>query len=166
MPLAGLGRATISVHGAAIFRAIRTIERVPEPRIIMRRLFTAAVIAALALPAVAAAQEGNALALDAAAPAPAAVAGTLAPMAPTAAAPAAMVRADVAGIQQHENAADAHAVNTVAASSGLHQGQGVALMVVGGAAMLGGLIIGGDGGTAIAVGGLAVGLVGLYQYVR
>ena len=132
----------------------------------MRRLFTAAVIAALALPAAAAAQEGNASAFDAGAPAPAVVAGTLAPAAAPVAAPDAMVRADVAGIQQHENAADAHALNTVAASSGLHQGQGVALMVVGGAAMLGGLIIGGDGGTAIAIGGLAVGLVGLYQYVR
>lgn len=116
----------------------------------MRRLFTAAVIAALALPAGASAQAADTPAFDVA----------------TAAAPTAMVRADVAGIQQHENAADAHAVNTVAASTGLHQGQGVALMVVGGAAMLGGLIIGGDGGTAIAVGGLAVGLVGLYQYVR
>jgi hypothetical protein len=132
----------------------------------MRRLFTAAVIAALALPAAAAAQAGNTLALDAAAPAPAAVAATPAVTPPTAAAPDAMVRADVAGIQQHENAADAHAVNTVAASSGLHQGQGVALMVVGGAAMIGGLIIGNGAGDAIAIGGLAVGLIGLYQYVR
>ena len=132
----------------------------------MRRLFTAAVIAALALPAAAAAQAGNTLALDAAAPAPAAVAATPAVTPPTAAAPDAMVRVDVAGIQQHENAADAHAVNTVAASSGLHQGQGVALMVVGGAAMIGGLIIGNGAGDAIAIGGLAVGLIGLYQYVR
>ena len=128
----------------------------------MRRLFTAAVVAALALPAAAFAQSESAPALVAA-PAPTAVATMTA--SPTAA-PAALVRADVAGIQQHEDVADAHTVNTVAASTGLHQGQGVALMVVGGAAMLGGLIIGGDGGTAIAVGGLAVGLVGLYQYVR
>jgi len=77
-----------------------------------------------------------------------------------------MVRADVAGIQQHEDLTEAHAVNTAAASTGLHQGQGVALMVVGGAALVGGLIIGNGAGDAIAIGGLAVGLIGLYQYVR
>lgn len=131
----------------------------------MRRLFTAAVVAALALPAAAAAQAGNAQAGNASA-FDAAPAATLAPTAAVATAPDAMVRADVAGIQQHENAADAHAVNTVAASTGLHQGQGVALMVVGGAAMIGGLIIGDGAGDAIAIGGLAVGLIGLYQYVR
>jgi len=135
----------------------------------MRRLFTVAATVALALPAAAFAQSGNATAF-ADAPAAAIVATTpvpaAAPVTAPVTAPAAMVRADVAGIQQHEDVADAHTVNTVAASTGLHQGQGVALMVVGGAAMLGGLIIGGDGGTAIAVGGLAVGLVGLYQYVR
>lgn len=127
----------------------------------MRRLFTAAVIAALALPAAAFAQSGNASAFAGAAVTAADV-GTLAPTP----APAAMVRADVAGIRQHEDAADAHTVNTVAASTGLHQGQGVALMVVGGAAMIGGLMIGDGAGDAIAIGGLAVGLVGLYQYVR
>jgi hypothetical protein len=42
----------------------------------------------------------------------------------------------------------------------------VALMVVGGAALLTGLIIGGNAGTAIAVGGAVVGLVGLYQYLQ
>lgn len=45
-------------------------------------------------------------------------------------------------------------------------GQPVALMVVGGAALLTGLIIGNDAGTAIAVGGAVVGLVGLYQYLQ
>ncbi|MFI5256188.1 MAG: hypothetical protein ACHQRK_02935 [Gemmatimonadales bacterium] len=45
-------------------------------------------------------------------------------------------------------------------------GQPVALMVVGGAALLTGLIIGGGAGTAIAVGGAVVGLVGLYQYLQ
>jgi hypothetical protein len=45
-------------------------------------------------------------------------------------------------------------------------GQPVALMVVGGAAVLAGLIIGGGAGTAIAVGGAVVGLVGLYQYLQ
>lgn len=45
-------------------------------------------------------------------------------------------------------------------------GQPVALMVVGGAALLTGLIIGDDAGTAIAVGGAVVGLIGLYQYLQ
>jgi hypothetical protein len=45
-------------------------------------------------------------------------------------------------------------------------GQNVAMMVVGGAAFLTGLIIGGDGGTVIAIGGAAVGLYGLYNYIK
>jgi hypothetical protein len=45
-------------------------------------------------------------------------------------------------------------------------GQPIALMVVGGAAGLTGLIIGDDAGTAIAVGGAVVGLIGLYQYLQ
>ena len=45
-------------------------------------------------------------------------------------------------------------------------GQPVALMVVGGAALLVGLIIGGAPGTAIAVGGVVAGAIGLYQYLQ
>jgi predicted phage tail protein len=45
-------------------------------------------------------------------------------------------------------------------------GQPVALMVVGGAALLAGLIIGGGAGTAIAVGGAVVGLYGLYEFLQ
>ena len=45
-------------------------------------------------------------------------------------------------------------------------GQPVALMVVGGAALIAGLIIGGDAGTAIAIGGAVAGLIGLYQYMQ
>ena len=45
-------------------------------------------------------------------------------------------------------------------------GQPIALMVVGGAALLTGLIIGGDAGTVIAVGGALVGLYGLYEYLQ
>ena len=44
-------------------------------------------------------------------------------------------------------------------------GQPVALMVVGGAALLTGLIIGDSAGTVIAVGGALVGLYGLYEYL-
>jgi hypothetical protein len=39
-------------------------------------------------------------------------------------------------------------------------------MVVGGAALLSGLIIGGGAGTAIAVGGAVVGLYGLYEFLQ
>jgi hypothetical protein len=45
-------------------------------------------------------------------------------------------------------------------------GQGEALMIVGGAAVLVGLLIGNGAGNAIAVGGAIVGLVGLYQYLQ
>jgi len=45
-------------------------------------------------------------------------------------------------------------------------GQNIALMVVGGAALITGLVIGGDGGTIIAIGGAAVGLYGLYNYIK
>ena len=45
-------------------------------------------------------------------------------------------------------------------------GQPVALMVVGGAAVLTGLIIGDDAGTIIAVGGAVMGLYGLYEYLQ
>lgn len=43
---------------------------------------------------------------------------------------------------------------------------GTALMIVGGAAVLVGLVIGGGAGGAIAVGGAVIGLVGLYQYLQ
>ena len=43
---------------------------------------------------------------------------------------------------------------------------GVPLMVVGGAAIIGGLVVGGGAGGAIAVGGLLVGLYGLYEYLQ
>jgi hypothetical protein len=46
------------------------------------------------------------------------------------------------------------------------QDQGVTLMIIGGAALLGGAIIGGQGGTLIAVGGIVVGAIGLYKYLN
>jgi hypothetical protein len=39
-------------------------------------------------------------------------------------------------------------------------------MIVGGAGLLAGLIIGGDAGTALAVGGAVIGLYGLYLYLQ
>ena len=55
---------------------------------------------------------------------------------------------------------------TAAAPRRAGYGQPVALMVVGGAALLTGLIIGGSAGTVIAVGGALVGLYGLYEYLQ
>ena len=43
---------------------------------------------------------------------------------------------------------------------------GVPLMVVGGAAIIGGLVVGSGAGGAIAVGGLVLGLYGLYLYLQ
>jgi hypothetical protein len=45
-------------------------------------------------------------------------------------------------------------------------GQSKALMIVGGAALVTGAIVGGKPGTIIMVGGAVVGLVGLYQYLQ
>lgn len=56
-------------------------------------------------------------------------------------------------------------LNSAAAPSRGH-GQPFALMVVGGAAVLTGLIIGDDAGKVIAIGGAIVGLYGLYEYLK
>ena len=48
----------------------------------------------------------------------------------------------------------------------LGAGSNVALMAVGGAAVVLGLLIGGDGGTILALGGGVIGLVGLYRYLQ
>ncbi len=58
------------------------------------------------------------------------------------------------------------AVETNAAARRGGLGQAEALMIVGGAAVLVGLLIGSGAGNAIAVGGAIVGLVGLYEYLQ
>lgn len=45
-------------------------------------------------------------------------------------------------------------------------GQSMALMIVGGAALVTGLVIGGDPGTILALGGAVIGLIGLYHYLQ
>ena len=127
----------------------------------MRHLFASLALAAAFAPGALTAQSSAGLA---------GLAG-LAPVSPTqavATAPApssAMVRPDVAGIQTRADA-NASLVVSSAAAQGLNQGEGVALIAVGGAGLLAGLLIGGSAGSAVAIGGLAVGLVGLYEYVR
>jgi hypothetical protein len=46
------------------------------------------------------------------------------------------------------------------------QGEGTGLMILGGAGVLVGLVVGGGAGYAISVGGAVVGLYGLYQYLK
>jgi hypothetical protein len=72
----------------------------------------------------------------------------------------------VAGIRADREARE-HAVGAVAlVQQGPPTGQAKLLMVVGGAAFVGGLLVGDDAGTAIAVVGLGIGLYGLYLYMR
>ena len=47
-----------------------------------------------------------------------------------------------------------------------NQGRGTALMIVGGAAILTGIVIGNGAGYAISVAGAVIGLYGLYQYLQ
>jgi hypothetical protein len=55
-------------------------------------------------------------------------------------------------------------VNASAARMGPREGRAIAL--VGGAAVIAGILIGGDAGTVIAIGGAGVGLFGLYVWQR
>ena len=72
------------------------------------------------------------------------------------------VAASVVGIKSSSTAAP----KPVAAENSLGAGRNVALMVVGGAALIIGAIIGGTAGVLIAVGGAAIGLYGLYNFVQ
>jgi len=56
------------------------------------------------------------------------------------------------------------AVNAAASRMGPHEGKAAA--IVGAAAIVTGLIVGGDGGTALVVGGVGLGLFGLYVWQR
>jgi len=53
-----------------------------------------------------------------------------------------------------------------AARSGAGLGQNEAMMIVGGAAILVGAIVGGDAGDVFMIGGAIVGLYGLYKYLQ
>lgn len=125
----------------------------------MRHMFASLALAAVLAPAAVTAQSSTSLAPVSPAP----VVATAPATAP--AASSTMVRPDVAGIRTKSDA-NAPLVVSSAAAQGLHQGEGVALMAVGGAGLVAGLLIGGNAGSAVAIGGLAVGLVGLYEYVR
>lgn len=72
------------------------------------------------------------------------------------------VKASQVGIRRAEVA------RTAAPAADAHMGAGrnVALMVVGGAALIIGAVIGGTAGVLIAVAGAAIGLYGLYNFVQ
>ena len=48
----------------------------------------------------------------------------------------------------------------------IHAGPNIAMMAVGGAALVVGLVIGGDGGLIIATTGGVIGLIGLWRYLK
>jgi hypothetical protein len=76
---------------------------------------------------------------------------------PTIAASMAGIRApSVATTSRNASAPDTH----------MGAGQNVALMVVGGAALIVGAVIGGAGGVLLAIGGAIVGLYGLYNFIQ
>lgn len=72
------------------------------------------------------------------------------------------LRAGVRAPVAHEATASVNEM--VAQRSGLSHGQ--VLMIVGGAALLTGAIIGDDAGTLIMIGGAGIGLWGLYLYLQ
>lgn len=80
---------------------------------------------------------------------------------PTVAAAAVAVRATSPEVSARSGVAEA-----LQQEERLGHGRNVALMIVGGAAVVAGLLIGDDAGALLAVGGAVVGLYGLFQYVR
>lgn len=124
----------------------------------MRRLLsTLAVLAALA-PAGAHAQ----LAMVADAPAAPAAIAAEAPAAGSASISlTAAGRAALADVR-----AEAAAKAVAPSAKGGSFGRPEALMIVGGAAIIGGLLVGGDVGYVVSVAGLGVGLYGLWEYLK
>jgi hypothetical protein len=91
---------------------------------------------------------------------PAAAQAPAAPLAATSLAPT--LAATRAGFSSDE--APPQTVNVSAARMGRREGRALAL--VGGAAVIAGLLIGDDAGTVIAIGGAGIGLYGLYIWQR
>jgi hypothetical protein len=75
------------------------------------------------------------------------------------------VSANTAGIRA-PSAAKANANTTATRDAHMGAGQNVALMVVGGAALIIGAIIGETAGLLLAIGGAIIGLYGLYNFVQ
>lgn len=75
-------------------------------------------------------------------------------------------RAVPVGIRPLADRQDAGLTVNSAAASRPHAGSSIALMVVGAAGIGAGILIGGGGGAAVSVGSAAVGLYGLYQFLK
>lgn len=73
------------------------------------------------------------------------------------------VAASAVGIRR---AQPAKTLNAPSTDARLGAGRNVAMMVVGGAALIIGAVIGGTAGVLIAVAGAAIGLYGLYNFVQ
>ncbi|HJU76179.1 MAG TPA: hypothetical protein VJ717_20735 [Gemmatimonadaceae bacterium] len=71
-----------------------------------------------------------------------------------------------ATLREHTRHGDVVLAGTTTSLTQTRTRRGQTLMIVGGAAFLAGLIIGDDAGTAIAVGGAAIGLYGLYLWAQ
>ena len=97
----------------------------------------------------------------------AATVATPAPVAAAETAPLAGPRAAPAGITRPVQA-NPLGLADPQGQQGAHVGAGsnIALMVVGAAAVVIGVAVGGTGGYLIAVGGAVVGLLGLYRYIK
>lgn len=126
----------------------------------MLRTLSSVTAATLLIPSLLSAQSTQpASSSYAPAPVPASVPAASSP----AAAPASAVRAVPVGVQA---ARDANRPLVANADTRLGAGQNVALMGVGAAALVIGAVVGGSGGTLLAVGGAVVGLYGLYRFLQ
>ncbi len=70
--------------------------------------------------------------------------------------------AQESAVQLHRS--DAAAVATSRRFSS--RAPGATMMIIGGAAIVAGILVGGDGGTILILGGVAVGAYGVYLYTR
>lgn len=73
------------------------------------------------------------------------------------------ISANTAGIRAPTTA---RSLNARAADTHMGAGENVALMVVGGAALIIGAVVGGTPGVLIAVAGAVIGLYGLYHFIQ
>lgn len=97
-------------------------------------------------------------------PAPASAAASASPVA--APEPAAGPRIETAAVAMQPSVASDSSEASQRRSTSKGMGQAQAMMIVGGAAVVVGIIIGDDVGTLIAVSGAVIGLYGLYQYLK
>lgn len=129
----------------------------------MLRTLSSVTAATLLIPSLLSAQSAQPTSSSyAPAPVPASVPATSSSAAASAS-PASAVRAVPVGVQA---STDANRPLVVNADTRVGAGQNVALMGVGAAALVIGAVVGGTGGTLLAVGGAVVGLYGLYRFLQ